>query len=117
MSAKIDLLSIEGYVSGENFEKKVKKYFQNGYIVERIDSKSCLPDFIVDTGDYVFFVECKVKLDCRTVKQALKKWARTQPEQYRYQSKMHNDGWNMNLFLLIKTGCYKIPGYEAFYES
>ena len=114
MSYKVDHLSIEGYVSGENFEKKVKKYFQNGYIVERIDSKKHLPDFIVDTGDYVFWVESKVRLSCSNVKQAIAKWKKTQSEQYLYQQKMFNDGWNIKILFLIKTGCYFVDGKEAF---
>ena len=114
MSVKIDRLSIEGYVSGENFEKKVKKYFQNGYIVERIDSKKHLPDFIVNTGNYVFFVESKVKLECKTVKQAIAKWGKQQPTQYAYQKAMFLEGWDIQVFLLIKTGCYLVGGKEAF---
>ena len=114
MSYRIDRLSVKGFISGQAFEKRVKEYFQNGYIVERIDSKKHLPDFIVNTGSYVFFVECKVKLDCKTVEQAIKKWKNQQPDQYTHQMEMFNAGWDIALFVLIKTGAYRIAGGKIF---
>ena len=114
MSGRINWIGLTGFTSGQAFEKRVKEYFQNGYIVERIDSKKHLPDFIVNNGSSIFWVECKVKLECKTVEQAIKKWKNQQPTQYTHQMEMHNDGWNIVLFVLIKTGCYKVVGKDIF---